>query len=80
MFMIIPMEEIPIEGIGFYTNNVDGEWEFTDYDDGSMDISVPNVYSHSFASVLTSGHSLLFKVRAREDARVMLMEVKAYYW
>ena len=29
---------LTIEGIGFYTSNVDGEWEFTEVEDRTMDI------------------------------------------
>ena len=64
-----------IEGIGVYTDGVDGEWEFTDVEDRTMDIFVPNLYSQTNAYVLTNGYSLQFRVRAREDARVMLMQV-----
>ena len=73
--METPQQGMLIEGLGFYTSNVDGEWEFTEVDDGTMDISVPKVYSYHQASVLTNGHSINFKVRAKEDARVLLMEV-----
>ena len=66
---------MPIEGIGVYTANADGEWEFTEVKDRTMDIFVPKVYSHTNAYVLTNGYSLQFRVRAREDARVLLMQV-----
>ena len=75
VIMETPQQGMPIEGLGFYTSNVDGEWEFTEVDDGTMDISVSNVYSYHQASVLTNGPSILFKVRAKEDARILLMEV-----
>ena len=64
-----------IEGLGFYTNGVDGEWEFTEVEDRTMDIYVPQVYSHTNAYVLTSGYSIQFRVRAQQDARVLLMQV-----
>ena len=75
VIMATPQQGMPVEGLGFYTSNVDGEWEFTEVNDGTMDISLPNIYSYTFASVLTNGYSIQFKVRAREDARIVLMEV-----
>ena len=70
---------LTIEGIGFYTSNVDGEWEFTEVEDRTMDIYVPQVYSHTNAYVLTNGYNLQFRVRAQQDARVMLMQVMVFY-
>ena len=69
---------LTIEGIGFYTSNVDGEWEFTEVEDRTMDIYVPQVYSHTNAYVLTNGYNLQFRVRAQQDARVMLMQVMVF--
>ena len=68
-----------IEGIGFYTANVDGEWEFTEVEDRTMDIYVPQVYSHLNAYVLTNGYKIQFRVRAQQDARVLLMQVIVFY-
>ena len=70
---------LTIEGIGFCTSNVDGEWEFTEVEDRTMDIYVPQVYSHTNAYILTNGYNLQFRVRAQQDARVMLMQVMVFY-
>lgn len=69
-------EIIPIEGIGFYSSGTDAEWEFSEYEDATMDIALPANYSHGQAWVFTNGFSMTFKVRAKEDARILLMEVR----
>ncbi len=75
MSATLPDSFFPVEGMAFNTDAVDGEWEFTQYSDGTMDVSLPAQYTHTNALVFTNGYSLQFRVRAREDARVLLMEV-----
>ena len=67
---------VPIQGVGFYTVNQDGYFEFSTYEDRLIDIPVPGTYGHNIAMVYTNGYSISFGVKVEQDARIMLMQVK----